>query len=102
MMKREQGEDGVEHWRVDKRLPVALIFTIVMSVGSAVWYASATSARITVLEKTVETQVALRDDIVQLKEQVRGLARLLERMETVLDRRAAAPPVPKADKGGLQ
>jgi hypothetical protein len=76
-----------ERWHVGKEIPLALIMTIGMSVASGIWYASSTSARITQIEDTVRTQVSMRDEFIQLKEQMRSVERTLVRMETLLDRR---------------
>jgi prefoldin subunit 5 len=77
-----------ERWHIGKEIPIALIATLMMSVGSGVWYASKTDARITMLERTAEQNGGLRDDIVTLKEQIRNIDRLLTRVENILDRRA--------------
>lgn len=84
-----------ERWHVGREIPLALIITILCSVGSGIWYASATNARVTVIEKTLETQVTLREDIVQIREQLKNLDRLTQRIETLLDRRSDAS---KSDK----
>jgi len=92
-----------ERWHVGREIPLALIFTIMMSVGSGIWYASKTDARIMLLEKTQEQNGGLRDDIVALKEQIKNIDRLLQRVENVLDRRTGEDA--KEDKkklGGLE
>ena len=78
----------VERWHVGKEIPLALIFSIMMSVGSGVWYASTTSARIAVIEEKMIYMASTREDIILLKEQVTEMKRLLIRMEGSLDRRS--------------
>ena len=43
-----------KHWTVDKRVPLALIVTIVLQTGGLVWWASSLSERVNVLEKRAE------------------------------------------------
>ena len=86
-----------ERWHVGKEIPLALILAICTSVASGIWYASATSARITMIEETIKGNSTVREDIVQLREQVRNVERLLTRMETVLDRRS---DIEKTDRLG--
>ena len=76
-----------EQWHVGKEIPIALIVTLAISVMSGIWYASKSDARITTLEEFVKTQTTLREDIVQIREQLRNLDRLTQRLEEYLDRR---------------
>lgn len=73
-----------------REIPLALIVTLMLSMSTGIWYASATTARIDVIERTLQTQTSLREDIVQIREQLRSLDRLTQRLETYLDRRAEA------------
>jgi hypothetical protein len=77
-----------EVWHIVKDIPLALLFSITMAVGSGVWYASATNARIMVIETVIEKQSSLREDVVQIREQLRSLERLTIRLEQYLDHRA--------------
>ena len=78
----------VERWHVGKEIPLALIFSIMLSAGSGIWYASTISARITVIEEKMIYMTSTREDIILLKEQVTEMKRLLIRMEGSLDRRS--------------
>ena len=78
----------IERWRVGKEIPLALIFSIMLSAGSGIWYASTISARITVIEEKMIYMTSTREDIILLKEQVTEMKRLLIRMEGSLDRRS--------------
>ncbi len=74
------------HWHLDKRVPIALIVTIVIQTGGMAWWASNLSTRVDLLEKQhtsitpnverivrLETQIeAIRDGIAELKLLMRG------------------------------
>lgn len=94
--------DG-ERWHVGKEIPVALLMSLLMSVASGVWYASATNTRINALEETFRATSSTREDIVQIREQLRNLDRVTQRLEAFLDRRADTDgEVRKTDRGTLQ
>ena len=43
-----------EPWHLDKRVPIALIFAILVQTGGAFWFAASLDGRIGVLERDVE------------------------------------------------
>lgn len=91
-----------ERWHVGKEIPIALIFVIVTTASSGIWYASRTDARIAALERDADTNQNLRGDVIQIKEQVRNIDRVLTRVESLLDRRASISQRLKTDKEGVQ
>lgn len=46
-----------QHWTVDKRIPLALVITIVLQTGGLVWWAATISSRVAVLEQFKLEQV---------------------------------------------
>lgn len=40
-----------EHWHLDKRVPIALIFAIALQSGGAIWWASSMSERMVQIER---------------------------------------------------
>jgi hypothetical protein len=67
-----EAEDD-KHWTVDRRVPLALIVTIVLQTGGLVWWASSLSERVNVLEKRAE----------QTAPQAERLTRVEVRLESV-------------------
>jgi hypothetical protein len=65
--------DDCKHWSVDKRVPLALIVTIIAQTGGLVWWASSLSERVNVLEKRAE----------QTAPQAERLTRVEVRLESV-------------------
>lgn len=43
---------GKQHWSVDKRVPLALIFMLMVQTAGAIWWAATISGRVEVLEKS--------------------------------------------------
>jgi hypothetical protein len=73
----------IQHWSVDKRVPIALILTFVGTMiiqsGAVVWWASSISSRVNTLETRVETMSDQRDRIIKVET-------ILERIERKVDR----------------
>jgi hypothetical protein len=73
----------IQHWSVDKRVPIALILTFVGTMiiqsGAVVWWASSISSRVNTLETRVETMSDQRDRIIRVET-------ILERIEKKVDR----------------
>jgi len=65
----------VTHWQVDRRIPLALIITIVLQTGGIVWWASGLTYRVEQLER----QAA------DAKPQADRLTRVEVRLDNVVD-----------------
>lgn len=48
------GRSGQEHWHLDKRVPMALIFAIVLQTAGAFWWASKVDATQAAMDKRLE------------------------------------------------
>lgn len=48
-----------KHWHLDKRVPVVLIFAILLQTATAVWWASAQSERVSALERAEAARAAI-------------------------------------------
>jgi hypothetical protein len=75
MIKRK---DDDRQWHWDKKVPIALILTIGLQTGGAIWWARGLDARIAALEKTDQSRTSQADqlmniavDIAVLKENVK-------------------------------
>lgn len=84
------------HWTVDKRVPLALILTIVTQTAGIVWWASAQSARLDNAEERLARIEAVKADtrLVRLEETVANIKPTLDRIETKLDRLTGYPAKP--------
>lgn len=59
-------------WHADRRVPIALIFTILMQSGVVIWWAADMSAKV---DQIIQTQADDRASIADNRNQVRGLQR---------------------------
>lgn len=63
--------DIEREWHLDKRVPIALIITLMAQTAGIVWWASALSSRVGVLEKSDESSVSQNS---QLNTQLTSIA----------------------------
>ena len=86
-----------EPWHLDKRVPVALIFAILLQTGTAFWWAASINERVTTAEEEIERIDARQDqdrEIAQLQavqlgrieEQINGLRNDIGRLLSVMER----------------
>ena len=69
------------HWTLDKRVPLVLIFAIVIQTGGFVWWAATTSAS---LAQVVKDTVALSERVARVEMIGPPLSERLIRVETIL------------------
>jgi hypothetical protein len=85
------------HWHLDKRVPVAIIFAILLQTGGAIWWAANISARVGANETAVARltdsgevlRAAVHEQAVQLgriEEQINGLRADIQRMLSAIER----------------
>jgi len=75
------------NWHLDKRVPVALIITLVMQFTFGVWWVSKISTRVDYLEIQMNQGINLPTEIGAMKEQLRGIERSVQRVQDVLDKK---------------
>lgn len=68
-------------WRIDKRIPVALIVALLIQAAAAVWWAASADARLSVLEQKVVTSAEDRERLARIEATVTGIDQRLVRME---------------------
>jgi hypothetical protein len=86
-----------EPWHLDRRVPLALILTILLQTGAAVWFAASLQARVDVLERDIEREHVLNarqetairsieNGAARLDAKLDGILALLTRMDRTLER----------------
>lgn len=73
-------------WHLDKRVPIALIVTLIIQTGGAIWWASSIASRVSSLEERVITAADQPGRIIKLETQIDNLTRLMGRIEDKLDK----------------
>ena len=74
-------------WHLDKRVPIALIFTMLAQFAAGIWWVADINGRVNYIERERDRNSNLSGEIIQIKEQLRGIERVIGRLETFLDRR---------------
>lgn len=59
--------DDDRHWHLDKRVPIALIFTIIVQTAGLVWWASSLTERVNTLERRADASAPQAERITRLE-----------------------------------
>ncbi|BAQ17985.1 hypothetical protein GL4_2551 [Methyloceanibacter caenitepidi] len=79
--------DSSAHWTLDRRVPVALILSIVLqSAGLFMWVGALTS-RVSELETKAVRAIDAGDRVISLEAEMREVRRILQRIEAKLEQR---------------
>ena len=71
-----------EQWHLDKRVPLALIFTIFLQTSGAVWWASSIAERMDQIERRMDNAAVRSQNVDSLiAQQATNIAVLVERLE---------------------
>jgi len=83
----EKSSDPPElHWTIDRRIPLALITTLLIQFGGFIWWFSSVESRLTVKEQRLaRVEQRLDDDQRTISTIVERLARIEERSNAQLE-----------------
>lgn len=90
MSVQDQADSG---WHLDKRVPIAIIFTIGLQTFAAAWWASNLTERVAQLEKRDTRHEGNTERLITLEVQQKSLKAGQIRIEKKLDR-LLPPPIP--------
>lgn len=72
-------------FRLDRRIPVALVFAFVLQTGGALFWAGSAAQRISEVERQSQTNTSAVERVVRLEAQVNAMHEQLSRIETKID-----------------
>lgn len=72
-------------FRLDRRIPVALVFAFVLQTGGALFWAGSAAQRIGEVERQTQVNSSAVERVVRLEEQVSALHEQLARIESKID-----------------
>ncbi len=75
-----------EPWHLDRKVPIALIVTIIVQTAGIVWWAANVDTRLAVIEKTDAAQGGYADRLTRLESAKEDVSRRLDRIEVKIDR----------------
>jgi hypothetical protein len=75
-----------KHWHLDKRVPLALIFAILVQTGAALWWAAGVNARVEQLERQVIGSAPHVERIVRLETKMDAIFAQLAEIKLIVQR----------------
>lgn len=81
-------DDG--QWHLDKRVPIALIVTLVFQAAAGLWWASGVNNRVLHLEQISGKNTGYNGRIIRVEERLKSVLSTVDRIEKKLDRDYAA------------
>lgn len=94
----EEPDVNPEHWTLDRKVPVAIIFAMIVQVLGYVWFAAKQDARLDDLDRRTgrtETQITqmdrearlVGDRLIRLEEKSANILAVVTRVERALDKK---------------
>lgn len=75
--RRVDDDSETDHWKIDKRIPLALILALGFQFFGGFWWLAVLGARVTALE----AQAPLREDVIEMKVKILNVERIILRWE---------------------
>lgn len=85
-IKNESGDPASKHWTVDKRVPLAMIFTVAVQTFAGIWWLSGLSSRVGYLETQYAALAPQGGQIIRLQTQLEGIDRNILEIKNALMR----------------
>ncbi len=71
-------EHDITNWRVDKRIPIALLVTLFLQIGAALVWATQLNARVGTLELEVVGTSGFSEKLARIDERIQGMKNDIE------------------------
>jgi hypothetical protein len=84
MVKRNVETDAA--WHLDKKVPIALIFAILLQTGGIVWWGASASERLNTLERRVEMTAPQGDRLTRVEVKVDNALDGIAEIKSILRR----------------
>lgn len=79
-------------WHLDKRVPIALIVTIIMQTGGALWWAASQSERVNYIERSVIASEPIKGQIIRLETKMDSLNENIVELKSAVQRSVRSSP----------
>jgi hypothetical protein len=77
-------EDG--NWHLDKRVPIALILTVLVQTGGILWWAASLSERVNVLERHQANTMPQGDRLTKVEVRLEGVQTGIDEIKRLIRR----------------
>ena len=84
----------LRQWHLDRRVPVALIFAIVMQSAAIIWWGASLSERVSSLEKRADHSAPQADRLTRVEVKVDSITDSLNEIKILLRRPLISPSNP--------
>ncbi len=78
--------EKADHWTLDKRVPLAIIITVLAQTAGAVWWAASLNERVGQLERALIQAAGQDGRIVRVETKLEGLGVTLDKIDAKVDR----------------
>jgi hypothetical protein len=75
----------MQDWKIDKHIPVAVIFAIMLQSFAIIWWAAQLEKRVQILELRMQHNIRLMERVSRVEEKVSILKEVSRRIEDKLD-----------------
>ena len=82
----EERNEAERHWHLDRRVPIAVIVTLLLQSAAALVWAGSAAERLSTLETRAERIDEMVERTARLEERAKGVTAALERIEAKLER----------------
>ncbi len=70
MTRRRTDMDADRHWHLDKKIPVAIIVTIMVQTAGGIWWAASVNARVNQIEASLASSAPQADRLTRVEVQI--------------------------------
>lgn len=77
-------------WHLDKRVPVAMIITLIGHAAASIWFAAALAERVSNLERQVATMAPQADRLTRVEVKIESIKEGIARIERLIQNPPAA------------
>ncbi len=71
-------ENEISHWRVDKRIPIALLITLFLQIASAIIWTTQLNARVDTLEQKAAYSSDFGEKLARIDERLQAVKQYME------------------------
>lgn len=84
------GEDE-NNWHLDKKVPIALIVTLVLNIGATSWWAATASEKLASLERRIDLAAPQADRLTRVETKLENVQDSLTEIKSMLRPPRGAP-----------
>jgi hypothetical protein len=92
-MTKEEEREYERSWHLDRKVPIAIIVTLLLNTGGFIWWAAKSDARIEAVEKQVAASTPHSERITRMEVKIENVERGVVRIENLIQSRPLSSPL---------